>query len=190
MTADPGSARPPRPSSTTPNPMTQPRGFTLIELMVAVVVVAILATLALPSFRQYSVRTQRTVAKTVMSQIAQQQESWFNDRKAYASRLSLLGYPADALYIDASGEMRSGTSRDSTYRISLAAAGSGDFARCSSAAPSAEAVRLAWVLIAEPQNAQSSSDYGCGTLCLYSTGQRGATAPIDSDTMYKQCWAR
>ena len=49
---------------------------------------------------------------------------------------------------------------------------------------------LAWVLIAEPQNAQSSSDYGCGTLCLYSTGQRGATAPVDSDTMYKQCWAR
>ncbi|MBA4284185.1 MAG: hypothetical protein C0434_01475 [Xanthomonadaceae bacterium] len=170
--------------------MTQSRGFTLIELMVAVVVVAILATLALPSFRQYSVRTNRTVAKTVLSQIAQQQEAWFGDRKGYASRLSLLGYPADALYIDASGEMRSGTSRDSTYRISLAAAGSGDFARCSSATPSAEAVRLAWVLIAEPQNAQSSSDFGCGTLCLYSTGQRGATAPVDSDTMYKQCWAR
>ena len=170
--------------------MKQSRGFTLIELMVAVVVVAILATLSLPSFRQYSVRTNRTVAKTVLSQIAQQQETWFGDRKAYASRLSLLGYPADALYIDASGEMRSGTSGSSTYRISLAAVGSGDFARCSSATASAETVRLAWVLLAEPQNSQSGSDYACGTLCLYSTGQRGATAPIDADTMYKQCWAR
>jgi len=168
--------------------MSQTRGFSLIELMVAVVIVAILATVALPSFRQYSVRTNRVVAKTVLSQISQQQEAWFSDRKTYASRLSLLGYPADALYIDSSGEMHTGTTGTSIYRVSLAGVGTGAFSRCSTNATAS--TRFSWVLIAEPQNGQVAGDFVCGTLCLYSTGQRGATSPVDADQMYKQCWAK
>ena len=170
--------------------MTQPRGLSLIEVMVGVVVLAIIGTVSLPSFRQYSVRGNRTVAKTVLSQIAQQQEDWFSDHKTYATRLSLLGYPADALYIDASGEMRSGTSTGSTYRISLSAVGNGEFTRCSTGGSNPDAMKLAWVLVAEPQNAQASSDYVCSTLCLYSSGQRGALAALGTDEMYRQCWAR
>lgn len=169
--------------------MTRARGISLIELMVIVVVLAILGTLALPSFRQYSVAGNRDVAKTVLSQIAQQQEQWFGDNRSYATRLSLLGYPADSLYIDAQGAMRSGTGTSSTYRISLAAVGSGDPVRCSSMAPTPEAVRQAWVLIAEPQNAQARSDYICSTLCLYSDGQRGALASLGTEEMYRECWS-
>lgn len=168
--------------------MSQTRGFSLIELMVAVVIVAILATVALPSFRQYSVRSNRVVAKTVLSQISQQQEAWFSDRKTYASRLSLLGYPADALYIDSSGEMHTGATSSSIYRLSLAGVGTGAYSRCST--NTAASTRFSWVLIAEPQNAQVAGDFVCGTLCLYSTGQRGATSPVDADQMYKQCWAK
>lgn len=170
--------------------MAQTRGYSLIELMVAIVVVAILATVALPSFRQYSIRSNRTVAKTVLSQIAQQQETWFSDRKSYASRLTLLGYPADALYIDSSGEMRSGAGNSTIYRISLAGVGTSEFSRCSANTASTAATRFSWVLLAEPQNAQVLGDYVCGTLCLYSTGQRGATSPVDADQMYRQCWAK
>jgi type IV pilus assembly protein PilE len=170
--------------------MTPSRGISLIEVMVGVVVLAIIATVSLPSFRQYSVRGNRTVAKTVLSQIAQQQEDWFSDHKSYATRLSLLGYPADALYIDSAGEMRSGTSSSSTYRISQAAVGSGDYTRCSTSAASSDALKLAWVLVAEPQNAQATSDYACSTLCLYSSGQRGAMAALGTEEMYRQCWAR
>lgn len=170
--------------------MSRKHGYSLIELMVAVVVVAILATVALPSFRQYSVRTNRVVAKTVLSQIAQQQETWFGDRKTYASRLSLLGYPADALYIDSSGEMHTGATNTSIYRVSLAGVGTGDFSRCSANTSSSAPTRFSWVLIAEPQNAQVAGDFVCGTLCLYSTGQRGATSPVDADQMFKQCWAK
>lgn len=170
--------------------MTPARGLSLIELMVIVVVIAILGTLALPSFRQYSVAGNRDVAKTVLSQIAQQQEEWFGDNRSYATRLSLLGYPADALYIDAAGAMRSGTGTASTYRISLAAVGTGDPLRCSSMPPTSDAVRAAWVLIAEPQNEQARGDYLCATLCLYSDGQRGALAALGPEEMYRQCWSR
>jgi len=170
--------------------MSRPSGFSLIELMVAVVVVAILATVALPSYRTYSVRTNRTVAKTVLSQIAQQQEAWFGDRKTYASRLGLLGYPSDSMYIDSSGEVRSGATSSSTYRISLAAVGTGEFSRCTTNTASTASTRFSWVPIAEPQGAQMAGDFVCGTLCLYSTGQRGATAPATSDQMFKECWSR
>lgn len=164
------------------------RGFTLIELMIAVVVVAILVGVALPSYRSYTVRANRTVAKTLLSQIAQQQESWFGDRKTYASALSVLGYPADAMYVTSGGDPQSASSTTSTYRISLAGVGTGDFSKCSSSSTASK--RFSWVLIAEPQNTQSTLDTACGTICLYSTGQRGASLSATSTDALTSCWAR
>ena len=42
------------------------RGFTLIELMTVIVVVAILASIAVPSYRNYLLRAQRTEATTAL----------------------------------------------------------------------------------------------------------------------------
>jgi type IV pilus assembly protein PilE len=59
------------------------RGFTLIEVMIAVAVVAILAALALPSYRNYVIRgnipeaTSRLLTKQV------QMEQWFQDQRTY-----------------------------------------------------------------------------------------------------------
>ena len=170
--------------------MQRTRGFTLIELMITVVIVAILATVALPSYRSYSIRTNRTVAKTLLSQIAQQQENWFSDRKTYASSLTLLGYPADALYITSDGDPKSASTTSSTYRLSLVAVGNGDFSHCSVSSSSSASKRFAYALVAEPQNVQSLGDTVCGTICLYSTGQRGATIPATADDALKNCWSR
>ena len=45
------------------------RGFTLIEIMIAVIVVAILAAIALPAYKQYVARSKSAVAKADIARI-------------------------------------------------------------------------------------------------------------------------
>jgi len=66
-------------------------GFTLIELMIVVAVVAILATIALPSYAQYMMRLHRTEAQSYLMQIAQRQQQYFLDSRAFASSSTMLG---------------------------------------------------------------------------------------------------
>ena len=58
----------------TPTKHTGRRGFTLIELMITLVVIAILAAVALPSYRQYIARGHRAEAKAALLQVAQWME--------------------------------------------------------------------------------------------------------------------
>jgi type IV pilus assembly protein PilE len=60
-------------------------GFTLIELMIVVVVVAILAALALPSYRDYVLRGQLTDARTFLSTTAARMEQFYQDNRSYAN---------------------------------------------------------------------------------------------------------
>jgi len=166
------------------------RGFTLVELMITVVIVAILATVALPSYLTYSTRSNRTAAKTLLSQIAQQQENWFGDRKRYASSLSLLGYPANYLYITSNSDPQAASTSSSIYRISLAGAGTGDYTHCVVDSSSAASTQYAYALVAQPQNSQLANDTVCGTICLYSTGQRGAALPVAASDVLSKCWSR
>lgn len=53
------------------------RGVTLIELMIVVVVVAILASIAVPSYRNFIMRSQRTDATEALLRIRTAQEKFF-----------------------------------------------------------------------------------------------------------------
>ena len=64
--------------------MRRARGFTLIEVMVAVVVVAILATVAYPSYQTYVRKGHRSAAQTQMLQIADRQAQYLLDARNYA----------------------------------------------------------------------------------------------------------
>ena len=67
------------------------RGFTLIELMVVVLVVAVLATVALPSFLEQVRKSRRADAITALNQIAQAQERWRANNAAYTDVLTSAG---------------------------------------------------------------------------------------------------
>jgi type IV pilus assembly protein PilE len=63
----------------------RPRGFTLIELMVTVAIVAILAALAAPSYRNYVLRGQLVNATNGLSTLRANMERYFQDNRTYAS---------------------------------------------------------------------------------------------------------
>lgn len=66
-------------------------GFSLIELMIAIVIVGILASIALPSYRDYVRRGWRAETQAHMMDIAGRQGQFLIDNRAYASTVSALG---------------------------------------------------------------------------------------------------
>ena len=59
------------------------RGFTLIELMVTVAIIAILASIALPSYNAYVVKTRRAGAAGCLTERAQTMERYYTINLTY-----------------------------------------------------------------------------------------------------------
>ena len=74
------------------------RGFTLIELMITVAIVAILAAVALPSYQSYVMRSKRADAKNALLDLASRQERYFSINNAYTGDAALLGYGTGATF--------------------------------------------------------------------------------------------
>jgi type IV pilus assembly protein PilE len=69
----------------------RPRGFTLIELMITVAVVAILAAIAYPSYQEHVRKSRRAAAQGVLMDVASRQQQIFVDSRAYAADLAGTG---------------------------------------------------------------------------------------------------
>jgi type IV pilus assembly protein PilE len=71
------------------------QGFTLIELMIAVAVAAILTVIALPSYQAYVRRGHRAAAQSYLMDAASRQQQRFVDVRSYADAVTL-NFPAPA----------------------------------------------------------------------------------------------
>ena len=68
------------------------RGFTLIELMIVVLIVAIIAAVAVPIYSDYIVRSNRADAADQITAVMNQQERFQTRNRRYSDDLTDLGY--------------------------------------------------------------------------------------------------
>lgn len=97
-------------------------GVTLLELMVVVVVVGILAAIAVPSYRQYTMRTHRVEAKSALLQLAANQERFYLQNNTYTTDLAALGFSG-------------GATENRVYTLAIAAANTTTFTATATPTP-------------------------------------------------------
>lgn len=140
-------------------------GFTLIELMIVVVIVAILLMVGLPAYQGQVLKTKRALGKAELQEVMSRQEQYFVNNRAYATSLADLGLD-NPYFIDADANNVASTSSLRIYQIALASA-----------------TALAYTVTATPQLGQAK-DTLCGTLQITSTGVKseGGSGTVD------ECW--
>jgi type IV pilus assembly protein PilE len=141
------------------------KGFTLIELMIAVAVVAILGGIAYPSYQTYVKRAARAELRAAMLDTAQKQERYFSSNNAY---LAISAPPAAAPsgWVNYTG----GTSISARkYDISVALSGGG----------------TGYTITGAPVTGYSETT--CGTHTLTHTNLRGNTG---NSRPSAECWAK
>ena len=145
QTARPSAGR--RPSGPAP----RRRGFTLVEIMVAVAVIGVIAAIAVPSYLRYVTDARRTDATVFLIEAAGEQVRRRAETNRYADDLTGLGYP-NATMLTPAGH----------YRVSVVPA--------STTASTFE-------LVAEPvAGGPQAGDAACPDLRINSTGRRWSSS--------------
>ncbi len=139
-------------------PKVSARGFSLMELMVAMVIMGLLVGLAWPSYRGHVQRSQRAEAAAALLQAQQFMERIYAVQGRYDTSMGVPVLPAALQAVPAEGVAR--------YRLRLDLSQSGGY-----------------VLHAEPQ--WPHQDAACGGLWLAHTGAQGRTG---SGMSVQQCW--
>ena len=149
-------------------------GFTLIELLIVVVLVAVLAAIALPSFLDQIRKSRRADAINVMAQVAQAQERWRANNSAYIADFGTAGLNVGATA--ASGV----TSLTQTYyTISVNAAASAAY-RVRAVATGSQA--------SDTKCAEMEMRMAGGNLAYVSVPQGGNISTATTDA--NRCWNR
>lgn len=67
------------------------KGFTLIELMIAIAIIAILAAIAIPNYSQYIVRSKLTESTGALADVRVRMEQFYQDNRNYGATATCTG---------------------------------------------------------------------------------------------------
>ena len=129
-------------------------GFTLIELLVAMAIVAVVAGLAYPSYKGYTLTANRSEGKIALNKIAIAQERFFSNNNTYSTDISDLPGYTDSPF----------TTEKGLYKITAGAGAGG--------------IGVSFILTATPQVGQTND--ACTQLTLNSAGVKNGS-PSKSD---------
>ena len=74
-------------------PASRVRGFSLIELLMGLTIIGLLASVALPTFSRYSLKSHRLEAITFMASVQLAQDKYRSYHSGYAASFAALGLP-------------------------------------------------------------------------------------------------
>jgi type IV pilus assembly protein PilE len=140
------------------------RGFTLVELMVVVAIVAILASISVASYRRYVLRANRTEARIALLSIQAGQEKFFLQNNTYATDIAtLIADPPAGLGLNLTA---GGVTPSGLYTVSFAVA-----------TPTQYTVRAA-----PTAGSSQAKDTDCP---LFTITDAGLRTPVDSSGCWK-----
>jgi type IV pilus assembly protein PilE len=139
------------------------RGFTLIELMIAVAIVGVLGAIALPSYNSYVTRGKRAEARNALMDIAARQQRWYSDNNQYTATIGNGGLEVKDPCADIAG------TQTETCKYTITIGG-------------VAGTNQAFSLTATPVG----DDPECGNLTLNHTGTKGETGT----GVVQDCWGK
>lgn len=139
--------------------MQKQQGFTLLELMIALAIVGILAAVAIPSYRQSVLKTNRIDAQITMARLATLEERFYFMNNNYTADFAEI--------VDCGASCNPITSDEGQYTIVLTGGGA------------------AWTMEATAVNNQAK-DTNCAKMKVTSLGVK--TSVNSSNVATTDCW--
>ncbi len=147
------------------SPRTRATGFSLIELMVAVVVASILVAIAVPTYTAKIRKSRRTDAKTALLDLAGREERWFSTNNGtYTSVAANLGYSG-------------------AFPVTI---GSGYYTVAAPTVTAGTAAAVATFTITATPIGTQVNDTACATFSINNLGQQTATGTDSNPSV--DCW--
>lgn len=141
------------------------QGVTLIELVIVIVIIGILASIAVPTYSEYVLRSHRVEAKSALMKLAAAQEQYYLQNNTYATASKLSTAPPGGLGIPA-------TTENGWYTIVIAdGANTAGFTATATSAGS------------------QTRDTKCVTFTINQLGQKTATKSGGADAS-DDCWLK